>query len=132
MAGCSGPTRSGYRCSPTTPAPSLRVWRGRTGSIEVESVGGALFVSGTAASPAQAERVLRGVRAVSGETPVVDALALETPAQVNLEVLISEVSRNVTQQLGIDWSVDLNPFEESAADLGDGHRRAPGDGSAQR
>ena len=84
---------------------------GETGSIEVESVGGALFVSGTAASPAQAERVLRGVRAVSGETPVVDALALETPAQVNLEVLISEVSRNVTQQLGIDWSVDLNPFK---------------------
>ena len=84
---------------------------GDTGSIEVESVGGALFVSGTASSPAQAERVLRGVRAVSGETPVVDALALQSPAQVNLEVLISEVSRSVTQQLGIDWSVDLNPFE---------------------
>ena len=84
---------------------------GETGSIEVESVGGALFVSGTAASPAQAERVLRGVRAVAGETPVVDALALQTPAQVNLEVLISEVSRSVTQELGIDWSVDLNPFE---------------------
>ncbi len=84
---------------------------GETGSIEVESVGGALFVTGTATSPAQAERVLRGVRAVSGETPVVDALALQSPAQVNLEVLISEVSRNVTQQLGIDWSVDLNPFE---------------------
>ena len=84
---------------------------GETGSIEVESVGGALFVSGTATSPAQAERVLRGVRAVSGETPVIDALALQTPAQVNLEVLISEVSRNVTQQLGIDWSIDLNPFE---------------------
>ena len=83
---------------------------GETGSIEVESVGGALFVTGTATSPAQAERVLRGVRAVSGETPVVDALTLQSPAQVNLEVLISEVSRNVTQQLGIDWSVDLNPF----------------------
>ena len=85
---------------------------GDTGSIEVESVGGALFVSGTASSPAQAERVLRGVRAVAGETPVVDALALQTPAQVNLEVLISEVSRSVTQELGIDWSVDLNPFED--------------------
>ena len=85
---------------------------GETGSIEVESVGGALFVTGTASSPLQAERVLRGVRAVSGETPVIDALALQTPAQVNLEVLISEVSRNVTQQLGIDWSIDLNPFED--------------------
>lgn len=84
---------------------------GDTGRIDVESVGGALFVSGTAADPSQAERVLRGIRAVSGETPVVDALTLQTPVQVNLEVLISEVSRNVTQQLGIDWSVDLNPFE---------------------
>ena len=83
---------------------------GDTGRIDVESVAGALFVSGTAADPSQAERVLRGIRAVSGETPVVDALSLETPVQVNLEVLISEVSRNVTQQLGIDWSVDLNPF----------------------
>ena len=84
---------------------------GEGGRIEVESVGDALFVTGTAANASQAERLLRGVRAVSGETPVVDALSLETVAQVNLEVLISEVSRNVTQQLGIDWSVDLNPFE---------------------
>ena len=79
--------------------------------IEVESVGNALFVSGTARSPSQAEQVLRGIRAVAGETPVVDALALDGPAQVNLEVLISEVSRNVSQSLGIDWSVDINPFE---------------------
>lgn len=84
---------------------------GKADRIDVESIGDALFVSGTATDPSEAERVLRGIRAVSGETPVVDALALETPAQVNLEVLISEVSRNVTQQLGIDWSLDLNPFE---------------------
>ena len=82
---------------------------GDGGDIRVESVGNALFVSGTAKSPAQAELVLRGIRAVSG-SPVVDALTLKAPAQVNLDVLISEVSRNVTQELGIDWSVDLNPF----------------------
>ena len=80
-------------------------------AIEVNSVGNALFVSGTAKSPAEAERVLRGIRAVAGETPVVDAIGLDGPAQVNLEVLISEVSRSVSQTLGIDWSVDLNPFE---------------------
>lgn len=84
---------------------------GDSDRIDVESIGDALFVSGTAADPSEAERVLRGIRAVSGATPVVDALALETPAQVNLEVLISEVSRSVTQELGIDWSIDLNPFE---------------------
>ena len=79
--------------------------------IDVYSIGETLFVSGTAASPSQAERVLRGIRAVAGDTPVVDAIRLDGPAQVNLEVLISEVSRNVSQALGIDWSVDINPFE---------------------
>ena len=82
---------------------------GDEGHVEVDSVGGALFVSGTVKSPAQAERLLRGISAVS-DAPVVDALTLETLAQVNLEVLISEVSRNVTRELGIDWSLDMNPF----------------------
>ena len=84
---------------------------GEDAPISVEPVGNSLFVSGTAKSPSEAERVLRGIRAVSGETPVVDAIGLDGPAQVNLEVLISEVSRNVSQALGIDWSVDINPFE---------------------
>ena len=84
---------------------------GEDAPIHVDPVGNTLFVSGTAKSPSEAERVLRGIRAVSGETPVVDAIGLDGPAQVNLEVLISEVSRNVSQALGIDWSVDLNPFE---------------------
>ena len=80
-------------------------------SIRVDSLGEALLVSGRASSPGEAERVLRGIRAVSGGMPVVDALSLALPAQVNLEVLISEVSRTVTEELGIDWSLDLNPFE---------------------
>ena len=83
---------------------------GEASDITVEPAGGALFVSGTAASPSEAEMLLRGIRAVAG-APVVDALSIATPPQVNLEVLISEVSRNVTRELGIDWSVDLNPFE---------------------
>ena len=84
---------------------------GEDAPIRVDSIGNSLFVSGTAKSPSEAERVLRGIRAVSGETPIVDAIGLDGPAQVNLEVLISEVSRNVSQTLGIDWSADLNPFE---------------------
>ncbi|MCY4012158.1 MAG: pilus assembly protein N-terminal domain-containing protein [Gammaproteobacteria bacterium] len=78
--------------------------------IQVDAVGGALFVTGTARTPALAERLLRGIRAVSGDTPVVDALTLATPPQVNLDVVISEVSRSVTRELGIDWGVDINPF----------------------
>lgn len=82
---------------------------GGASDVAVDAVGGALFVSGTVSSGAQAERLLRGIRAVS-DAPLVDALELDAPAQVNLEVLISEVSRNVTRELGIDWSLDMNPF----------------------
>ena len=83
---------------------------GNDSDIRVDSLGDALFVSGEAKSPSQAERVLSVIRAVSGDTPVVNGLSLEGPVQVNLEVVISEVSRNVTQELGIDWSLDINPF----------------------
>ena len=82
---------------------------GGDSGVEVDSVGSALFVSGTVKSPSQAEQLLRGISAVTN-APVVDALTLQTPAQINLDVLISEVSRNVTQELGIDWSLDMNPF----------------------
>ena len=82
---------------------------GEGGEVVVDSVGEALFVSGRVKSPSQADQLLRGIEAVSN-APVVDALTLATPAQVNLDVLISEVSRNVTEELGIDWSLDLNPF----------------------
>ena len=93
---------------------------GEESDIRVNSVGNALFVSGNAKSPSQAEQLLRGVRAVSGDTPVVDALSLEESTQVNLEVIISEVSRNVTQELGIDWSVDINPFTHPVRTLWEG------------
>ncbi|MCY4097191.1 MAG: pilus assembly protein N-terminal domain-containing protein, partial [Rhodospirillales bacterium] len=96
------------------PAPARQVVEhiaGRDAGIDVRPVGNTLIVSGKAKSPAQAEQVLRGIRAVAGDTPVVDALGLRGSAQVNLEVLISEVSRNVSHVLGIDWSIDLNPFE---------------------
>ncbi|MDE0036229.1 MAG: pilus assembly protein N-terminal domain-containing protein [Gammaproteobacteria bacterium] len=96
------------------PAPAREVVEhiaGAGAAIEVRPVGNTLIVSGRAKSPAEAEQVLRGIRAVAGDTPVVDALGLAGSTQVNLEVLISEVSRNVTQTLGIDWSIDLNPFE---------------------
>ena len=83
---------------------------GADSGITVEAMGNMLFVTGTAKSPSQAERLLRSIEGAV-PVPVINALSLETPAQVNLEVLISEVARNVTTELGIDWSVDLNPFE---------------------
>ena len=83
---------------------------GGDSGIQVDSVGDALFVSGQAKSPSEAERVLTSIKAVSGDRPIVNGLSLAKPVEVNLEVVISEVSRNVTQELGIDWSLDINPF----------------------
>ena len=99
---------------------------GADSAIEVDAVGDALFVSGRAASPSQAERVLRGIRAVAGDRPVVDALSLDAQVQVNLEVVISEVSRNVTQELGINWGIDINPFLDPLRTLVTGLRLATG------
>ena len=99
---------------------------GEASGIEVDAVGDALFVSGQASSPSQAERVLRGIRAVVGDRPVVDALSLEAQVQVNLEVVISEVSRNITQELGINWGVDINPFVDPLRTLVTGLRLATG------
>ena len=94
--------------------------------IKVKAVGNTLFVSGEAANPSQAERVLRGIQAVVGDQPIVDALTLKTQVQVNLEVVISEVSRNITQELGINWGVDINPFVNPLRTLVTGMRVATG------
>ena len=99
---------------------------GAESTIQVDAVGNALFVSGQATSPSEAERVLRGIRAVAGDRPVVDALSLEAQVQVNLEVVISEVSRNITQELGINWGVDVNPFVDPLRTLVTGLRLATG------
>ena len=45
---------------------------------------------------------------------------------MNLEVVISEVSRNVTQELGINWGVDVNPFVDPLRTLVTGLRLATG------
>ena len=69
--------------------------------------------------------------AVAGDVPVIDALTLRNPAQVNLDVLISEVSRNVTRELGIDWSLDINPFLHPLRTWATGTGITLGTGTAQ-
>ena len=99
---------------------------GEDADIRVDSVGDTLFVAGEAKSPSQAELVMRAVRSVAGETQVVDAVSLDSPVQVNLEAVISEVSRNVTRELGIDWSLDINPFAHPFRTLVSGVRLGTG------
>ena len=99
---------------------------GEDADIRVDSIGDTLFVAGEAKSPSQAELVMRAVRSVAGETQVVDAVSLDSPVQVNLEAVISEVSRNVTRELGIDWSLDINPFAHPLRTMVSGVRLGTG------
>ena len=99
---------------------------GEQTNIRVDSIGDTLFVAGEAKSPSQAELVMRAVRSVAGDTQVVDAVSLDSPVQVNLEAVISEVSRNVTRELGIDWSLDINPFAHPLRTLVSGVRMGTG------
>ena len=99
---------------------------GDQADIRVDSIGDTLFVAGEAKSPSQAELVMRAVRTVAGDTQVVDAVSLDSPVQVNLEAVISEVSRNVTRELGIDWSLDINPFAHPLRTLVSGVRLGTG------
>ncbi len=99
---------------------------GDDANIRVDSVGDTLFVAGEAKSPSQAELVLRAVRSVAGGTQVVDAVSLDNPVQVNLEAVISEVSRSVTRELGIDWSLDINPFAHPLRTMVSGVRLGTG------
>ena len=99
---------------------------GEDADIRVDSIGDTLFVAGEARSPSQAELVMRAVRSVAGGTQVVDAVSLDSPVQVNLEAVISEVSRNVTRELGIDWSLDINPFAHPLRTLVSGVRLGTG------
>ncbi len=99
---------------------------GEDADIRVDSIGDTLVVAGKAKSPSQAELLMRAVRTVAGETQVVDAVSLDSPVQVNLEAVISEVSRNVTRELGIDWSLDINPFAHPFRTLVSGVRLGTG------
>lgn len=86
-------------------AEVIRDIAGPKADIQVVPRGETLFVVGRAASPVQAARILRAVQAVAGDTEVVDDLVLRRLPQINLEVLISEVSRTVSTSLGVDWTL---------------------------
>lgn len=76
-----------------------------TGAFSVSEAGGAIILSGRVGTIADSERLEAVVRQLAGETvTVVNSLALETPAQVNLQVRIAEVSRSVSEDLGINWT----------------------------
>lgn len=71
-----------------------------------------VLIEGSAASPQEAEAILRTVQGALGEGErVISRLAVSAPTQVNLRVRVAEVQRSAAQKLGVNWSALFNVGE---------------------
>ena len=71
--------------------------------IRIEGVGDGIMLSGTVASPAEAQQAYDlAARLVGDGTKVVNGITVRGRDQVMLKVTVAEVQRDVIKQLGID------------------------------
>jgi pilus assembly protein CpaC len=77
--------------------------------ILIEGVGDGVVLSGTAASPIEAQQAADiAARLVGGSEKVVNSIAVRGRDQVMLKVTVAEVSRSIIKQLGIDLTANMN------------------------
>jgi len=77
--------------------------------ILIEGVGDSVVLSGTAASPIEAQQAADiAARLVNGADKVVNSIAVRGRDQVMLKVTVAEVARNIVKQLGIDLTANMN------------------------
>ena len=77
--------------------------------IQIDGVGDGVMLSGTAASPIEAQQAGDlAARLVGGADKVVNSIAVRGRDQVMLKVTVAEVARSIIKQLGIDLSANLN------------------------
>ena len=73
-------------------------------AVRVKPLARGVMLAGEVASPEVADRALRTATAILPEgVPIENELRIAGPQQVNLEVQIAEVSRSVTEELGVSW-----------------------------
>ena len=76
--------------------------------IRLTSAPNTLMVTGSVATPAEAEAIVATLTGILGEGhKVINRLAIKAPTQVNLRVRVIEVSRNIDQRLGFNWQALL-------------------------
>lgn len=81
--------------------------------ISVASVGGNFVLSGAVASAGQAEKartLTASIAAGVKGAQVINRVTVATPDQVNLQVKIAEVDRDVLKEIGVDWSKIGSPM----------------------
>ena len=73
--------------------------------LELESAPGSLMVSGSVGDAETAEAIARTITPYLGESDeLINRISINSPTQVHLRVRVTEVSRSVAQQLGINWA----------------------------
>jgi len=84
---------------------SLIATRFANSNVQVSVSQGSLQLTGQLANAADADAVVQAVTPFLADKEVlVNRMTIDRPLQVQLRVRITEVDRNVTQQLGINWS----------------------------
>src|SRR5476651_2551487 len=77
--------------------------------IQIEGVGDGVMLTGTAASPIEAQQAGDlAARLVGGADKVVNSIAVRGRDQVMLKVTLAEVQRSIIKQMGIDLSAIFN------------------------
>lgn len=77
--------------------------------IQIEGVGTGVMLSGTAASPADAQQAQNiAARLVDGADKVINNIVVRGRDQVTLKVVVAEVQRNIVKQLGVDLTASMN------------------------
>ncbi|MFL6809911.1 MAG: type II and III secretion system protein family protein [Bradyrhizobium canariense] len=77
--------------------------------IQIDGLGDGVVLSGTAATPIEAQQAQDlAARLAGGADKVVNSIAVRGRDQVMLKVTVAEVARNIVKQLGIDLTGSLN------------------------
>ena len=76
--------------------------------IQIEGVGDGVVLTGTAASPIEAQQAGDlAARLAGGADKVVNSIAVRGRDQVMLKVTVAEVARNIIKQMGIDLTASM-------------------------
>ena len=76
--------------------------------IQIEGLGDAVVLSGTAATPIEAQQAAdMASRLVGGPEKVLNSIAVRGRDQVMLKVTVAEVARNIIKQMGIDLTASM-------------------------
>jgi pilus assembly protein CpaC len=77
--------------------------------IQIEGIGDGVMLSGSAASPIEAQQAGDlAARLAGGADRIVNSIVVRGRDQVMLKVTVAEVSRSIIKQMGIDLSASLN------------------------